>query len=219
MQRCHYELLNHAVRTDHVLDLSWRISTCDLYIGIVVFWSTLLFGHTLLRCRLAFLDCACIHQTDTDKKMTAITHLSSFLRMSKSLVILWDHRYLQRGWCVYELASFIALNPQGRIVILPLKMSVAKLYINLVSFLGHAISINMWHLHSSMLFSLAAVGIGTFCAGVVGIVAFEWYQREIVALQLQLDDFDFKKTQITVESDRESIVTSITEMYPNGGVT
>jgi len=219
IQRFHCDLPIYPLKYDGVLDLTWHISLWELCIGMVVFWSMLIFGHTLFRwgsAQSAFLDCACIHQTDCEKKMTGITHTGSFLRASEVLVILWDPHYFQRGWCVYELASFLALRPHGRIVALPLKVPVAKLAINLAYFLGSA-TVIIWPLHFDFFF-FVAIGIGAFVSGLLLMFAFDWYERDVIALQSQFDEFDFSKTKITVESDRQAIEKSIIEMYPNGGV-
>jgi len=132
------------------------------------------------------------------------------------LVILWDSEYFQRGWCVYELASFVALNPNGRIITLPLKASAGKVALNLAYFVGHAIVL-MWPFVFDCSF-LVAIVTAAFLSGVLVMASFDWYQRDVVALQSQFDEFDFNETKITVESDREAIVESIKEMYPNGGV-
>ena len=63
----------------------------------------------------AFLDYVCISQTDIDLKMLGIANFAGFLRLSKELVVLWDEKYFTRFWCVYELASYMTLNPTGRV--------------------------------------------------------------------------------------------------------
>ena len=36
-----------------------------------------------------------------------------FLRFSRRLLVLWSPEYLTRLWCVYELATFVKLHPDG----------------------------------------------------------------------------------------------------------
>jgi len=61
-------------------------------------------------CRLVFLDCLCIPQHDENLKRRGIMGLSSFLKHSQRLCILWSPRWITRLWCVYELAAFMKYN-------------------------------------------------------------------------------------------------------------
>ena len=59
-----------------------------------------------------FLDKVCIHQTDTKLQKEGIAHLGMFLLFSGQLVVLQDDDYLERLWTVYELATFLSLQPK-----------------------------------------------------------------------------------------------------------
>ena len=89
----------------------------------------LLFGRNLFPAtsRLepkVFLDKACIHQTDALLKEAGISSLGEFTFFSWSLVVLDSEDYLRRLWTVYELASFMIIRPRGRVVYLPVNLSV-----------------------------------------------------------------------------------------------
>jgi len=115
-----YELPNFSTREDSFFNMTWEISQWEFYTGIVTFYGLLFFGHLPRWRSKGFLDCACIHQTDAANKMLGVSNLASFLGVSDEMVILWDPLYFTRGWCGYELASYLALNTKGRIRLLPL---------------------------------------------------------------------------------------------------
>ena len=69
---------------------------------------------------LEFVDKTCIHQTDEAVQQRGIENLSMFIFFSWDFVVLFSKSYLQRLWTVYELASQLILQPQGRIVMLDL---------------------------------------------------------------------------------------------------
>ena len=69
---------------------------------------------------LAFVDKTCIHQTDEAVQQRGTENLSMFIFFSWDFVVLYTKSYLQRLWTVYELASQLILQPQGRIVMLDL---------------------------------------------------------------------------------------------------
>ena len=79
----------------------------------------------LLRRKLYFVDCLCIHQTDLELKLQGIRHLGGFVAMSRSLTVLWDEQYFSRLWCVYELAVFKSTHPDRPVRLLPLRLSIA----------------------------------------------------------------------------------------------
>ena len=57
-----------------------------------------------------FLDRACIPQDDEAAKRNGILSLAYYLKMSKTVMILWDVTYLRRLWCVFEFAAYLKLQ-------------------------------------------------------------------------------------------------------------
>ncbi|CAE7215959.1 unnamed protein product [Symbiodinium microadriaticum] len=57
--------------------------------------------------RLVFLDLLCIDQDDETLKGEAMISMGAILKSSASMLVLWDPSWVQRFWCVFELASFL----------------------------------------------------------------------------------------------------------------
>jgi hypothetical protein len=130
---------------------------CSFLVGITVFVTYPLYG-PVVREKLFFLDCMCIHQTDIEKKMAGIKGLGGFVLMSERLYIMWDQDYFSRLWCVYELAVYKALHPgKNNVDILPLRGSVAVLLLIPIFFAGFLLYIILFP-------SVAQWGIYTFYA-------------------------------------------------------
>jgi hypothetical protein len=62
-----------------------------------------------------FFDKLCIHQTDAELKARGIWSIDAFLLNTEEIMILWDPSYFERVWCVFEMAIYMALKPDGRI--------------------------------------------------------------------------------------------------------
>ena len=89
--------------------------------GLVVF------PYFPLASEICFLDFVCVHQTDDRKMQQGIRSIGAFLASASELRVLWSAPYLQRLWCVFELAAYRKLNPNGRIVISRIMTEVAVL--------------------------------------------------------------------------------------------
>ena len=85
----------------------WLRASAIMIIPGVVFLATVLLGQRIIFLRAdCFVDKMCINQTDLRLKQHAIKSFDLFLRFSRRMVVLWSPTYLQRLWCVYELATF-----------------------------------------------------------------------------------------------------------------
>ena len=95
--------------------------------GVVIgtglsFLLTLRFGQHLPFTGLTFfMDKVCIHQGDHELKSRAMQSLDIFLLYSRRMLVMWAPDYFNRLWCVYELATYLKLHPDGmkRVVFLP----------------------------------------------------------------------------------------------------
>ena len=72
-----------------------------------------------------FLDFVCINQTESSKTREGIMSISAFLEASEELRVLWSSPLLSRLWCVFEIAAYRKLNPEGKIVIAPVTNEIS----------------------------------------------------------------------------------------------
>ncbi|CAE7243284.1 unnamed protein product [Symbiodinium sp. CCMP2592] len=63
--------------------------------------------------KLVFLDVACVHQTDEDRKGEAIISMGAFLSQSTSMLVFWDPTWVTRLWCIFEVAAFLHSRTEG----------------------------------------------------------------------------------------------------------
>jgi len=71
--------------------------------GFTTFVVVLMFWRPRQR---VFLDKVCIHQTDPNLKKEGVESIGAFLYHSRTMLVLWDPSYVQRLWCVFEMAAF-----------------------------------------------------------------------------------------------------------------
>ncbi|CAE7198456.1 unnamed protein product [Symbiodinium natans] len=84
--------------------VAYEFGPYSLLVGIGLCCLTLL----LWRPRQAvFLDQICIHQHDGTLKMEGILNIGAIMKKSRSLLVLWDQTYVERLWCIFELAAFL----------------------------------------------------------------------------------------------------------------
>ena len=87
-----------------------------------------------------FLDKCSIAQADSPLKKASIAQLGAYIKRSERFLLVLDHGYMQRLWCVYELAVFSKINP-------PLD----KLQIVSVNSVRHALVLLWWQILSNAL--------------------------------------------------------------------
>ena len=56
------------------------------------------------------MDKLCIDQDDKERKEAGIRNLGAFLSHTSTLVVLWSSQYLERLWCVFELATWLHMH-------------------------------------------------------------------------------------------------------------
>ena len=49
-----------------------------------------------------FLDCLCVDQKHPSRKAAAIANIGAFLRHSRKILVMWDHTFCGRLWCMFE---------------------------------------------------------------------------------------------------------------------
>mmetsp|Transcript_35253 Transcript_35253/g.64464 ORF Transcript_35253/g.64464 Transcript_35253/m.64464 type:complete len:480 (-) Transcript_35253:65-1504(-) len=70
-----------------------------------------------------FLDRLCIHQWDDDLKQLGVRSLGDVLLKSKKMMVLWSEDYMERLWCIFEIATFSAHKEPADMVFIPLWMT------------------------------------------------------------------------------------------------
>mmetsp|Transcript_67473 Transcript_67473/g.158301 ORF Transcript_67473/g.158301 Transcript_67473/m.158301 type:complete len:549 (-) Transcript_67473:171-1817(-) len=60
-----------------------------------------------------FVDRVCINQFDPHMKTEGIINIGAVLRVSKSLLVLFDDSYADRLWCLFEIAAFLKAHPEA----------------------------------------------------------------------------------------------------------
>ncbi|CAE7235112.1 unnamed protein product [Symbiodinium sp. CCMP2592] len=93
-----------AVLPGTVSNNTFTDSQWSVLIGVIFYCLSLTFWRVR---RLVFLDLLCIDQDDESLKGEAMISMGAILKSSASMLVLWDASWVQRFWCVFELASFL----------------------------------------------------------------------------------------------------------------
>lgn len=176
-----------------------------------------------------FVDRICIHQEDPDLKGKGIISIGGFIRYSRDMMVLWDSTYVERLWCIFELAAFLRSqddDPSKRLCVRPtfLGPCVFALYVSwavgcLTSFLlldTSLVILIMWMF--GFLVVLAVFGH-----------ALRSHQRSIHQMLHQLKEFRIENTksqcctmghrnphdQNPLTCDREILMQCIAEWFGN----
>ncbi|CAE7722822.1 unnamed protein product [Symbiodinium sp. CCMP2592] len=89
----------NAGRDYDALNSCWCVWTGILLASVtLVFWKTR---------KMVFLDRVCVNQVDEDEKCEAVLSIGALLKSSQAMLVLWDTTYVERLWCVFELAAYI----------------------------------------------------------------------------------------------------------------
>uniref|UniRef100_A0A6U6UP35 Uncharacterized protein n=1 Tax=Zooxanthella nutricula TaxID=1333877 RepID=A0A6U6UP35_9DINO len=117
-----------TIQTSHAGDEYPRGYLCQV-MGMIVFVATLILWQEVgpllgFRGPVVFLDKVCVHQLDPALKRQGIEKLAAFVRYSWSMVVFYNDSYLKKLWTVYELATYLLMDPNGLLHMQP--VSVAK---------------------------------------------------------------------------------------------
>jgi len=83
---------------------SYEFAPYSLLVGIGLCTLTILLWRPQ---QAVFLDQICIHQHDGSLKMEGILNIGAIMKKSRSLLVLWDSTYVERLWCIFEMAAFL----------------------------------------------------------------------------------------------------------------
>ena len=116
---------------------TWFIFRCYasvMVLFIIFFWHPMF--SWLYRGQKIFVDKLCIHQSDITRRMQpAIARLPLFVKHSKRLYVLFDAEYTTRLWCVFEIAVYLRLRENPKIVFASISRNIMEIVLlTLVSF-------------------------------------------------------------------------------------
>ncbi|CAJ1415400.1 unnamed protein product [Effrenium voratum] len=158
--------------------------------------ATLLFYSVLFLWRSqasVWVDALCIHQSDKKLKAAGMLSLGACLSQSDSLLVLWDSSWIQRLWCVFELAAFLKRhgNHAGhRVAILPLFLLV--MYINHLSVVAMMLASLITPSDAPLVTSLSSLCVVFILSFVVELLVFNYY-RKLQDVTSQIQDFRLQR--------------------------
>ena len=199
---------------------------CLLLLPCLVFLGTYLFGH-LLDCRKFWIDEVCVHPTNAEVKSHMLQAIPAFVAQSKQMLVIWDDTYWQRLWCNYEVAIWVKASsaPQA-IRFVPTWMplcvlsSFAFLTLACFSFVGQ---VWIWkkgdwdsRLSYVASFMMIAAQVSTALPAASALPAFWLGMRKLQkhkSMLHQMEQFDIRSAECTVESDRKVIEEQILDLF------
>jgi len=95
--------------------------------------------------RSVFLDALCVDKQTPRRKAECIVSLGAFLKRSRTLLVLWDHTYCRRLWCLFEIAAFLKSHEESTAA----RMLVRPTYLGPCAFslaLGMLLTMGIMHL-------------------------------------------------------------------------
>ena len=215
-----------------LLPLGWRyeaealdtVVECKLGPWIVGFsMPACLLGLLLAPClpevfftHVCFFDAASIYHADAPLKKRSFEALGGFISISKELRALWTPDFANRLWCIFEVAAFRKINPEGRIVIAPLSIEV---FVAMLMPVTTAYGI-------TFMFVLAArqtVLVGALASSIAAVPV--GYGVHLLRREMQskkdmltcLDRFDLDKVECDSEEDRRFLYSRMTDWFGSPG--
>ena len=198
---------------------------------------TLFLGQNLWNCLdpTIWFDKLCIDQRDPDRKAHGIQALPGFVMQSSQLLLLYDTSYLDRLWCMTELAFFVKKHGAAHVWFLPLWLPRWLLYAQLLSTLAMATSAAIGFLSLSasvsseglpvlspdrgwnhFLNNLSWVPYGLFSYIVVLLPLMRSLMdstREHQEMLQHLQDFEVRNCKVSDESDRVTLESLIQQAF------
>ncbi|KAF4658244.1 hypothetical protein FOZ61_005743 [Perkinsus olseni] len=160
---------------------------------------------------MVFLDKCCISQKDPVAKKYGISKLADYLRVSNKLLILWSPDYLDRFWCVYELAVFLQKHDEKDVVLVNLnhiKLCVSLMLLQLLIILTLCLQLYYKSLQNVYIGYL----LGLVTSLLIGREAFtcskEWHK-----FCSRVGRFNVREAKCTSSADYYKLEQLITDMY------
>ncbi|CAE7362307.1 unnamed protein product [Symbiodinium natans] len=191
-------------------------ATLCLFIGLLVSGLTLAFWRPSRR---IFLDKICINQKDVDLRTEGVLNVGAFLKCSKSMLACWDATYMQRLWCVLEMAAFLTSHSSsaeldikpvhaGPCVIISFAcISVFLMLLNpALDFMVSWVGSDVWFY---LLNAVTTLPIITVCLS-LATAALRMYFRDVEAVREQLRRFSFQR-------DPDCACCALKHVHPSSG--
>ena len=163
-----------------------------------------------------FLDKVCVDQTDEAKKQQGIQAITAVLYHSETLVVLYSDVYLQRLWTVFELTAFLAVKPDGILLVQPVilgQVTFLLLVIEGLRIVNVFLSPNTWDHLSSADTILRVVQIPLLALNLLGVllcaIFLRRWGRTRANMMKQVGDFTFAGAKCQVEADRIEIMGAV----------
>ncbi|CAE7817744.1 unnamed protein product [Symbiodinium sp. CCMP2592] len=158
---------------------------------------------------MGFIDVASIHQQDRALMERGVYGIAGFLRVSSELRILWSAPYLSRLWCIFELAAYRKVNPDGIIRFRPLfvERTALVLLVSCLSFGAYVPGMS----GSEVSLYLAYASLALFNLITAALLRSNY--REKHQLRRELQEFDLKQVSCREEFDRKFIHAAISKWY------
>ena len=175
-----------------------------------------------------FYDKFSINQCDLKTSQQGLMRMCLYLRSSKELLCLFDAEYIDRMWCIFELAVYLKLRVKPKVTF----VSVSQNSVEVITIVLVNISYVLmgWVMYTQVNSSVKANGsldpedgFGGFLPPyyffqlvVVNSIIFvlgQQHQRSLSALTEAVDTFDVRQCQLGAEQDRSNLVRYIVELF------
>mmetsp|Transcript_28719 Transcript_28719/g.67532 ORF Transcript_28719/g.67532 Transcript_28719/m.67532 type:complete len:515 (-) Transcript_28719:263-1807(-) len=87
-----------------------------------------------------FVDKLCISQHDAKLQSEGVVNVGATVKNSKSMLACWDSTYLERLWCILEVAAFIKTHEESKLIIRPTAWAPAAVFLFLTNWILEAMS-------------------------------------------------------------------------------
>ena len=185
---------------------------CALYFTVI-----LVVGHRLAPSRMpnVFFDRMCISRIDRRSQDLALYSLNEIVARSDNMLVLWSPTYFQRLWCIYEIGTFMKRKRNGSIeVCFP---SEARFVLDLfLMLLVSKFEVLLFYSIGWQHTDLKGFGRQVFVQSMFSLRCTFWarsyreHRRKFVA---SLERFDMTRTEVSEDSDRETIYRNIASLY------
>ena len=83
--------------------------------GSVIFCLVLWFYNPIItwftKSKKVWFDKYCVHQSDDSTQAVGLVRVPAYLKCSKKLICVFDSEYVNRLWCIFELAVYMQVRP------------------------------------------------------------------------------------------------------------